>query len=70
MKVHLDRHHKFLEDFDERLRNTGIKDPTHAQVKQLVKEWYDFDLEVDELGTSATVEMDEKCYTMFALKYS
>ena len=69
MIVYLDRHHKFLEDFDNRLRENGIVNPDHVKVKELIKEWYSFDVTVDELGMTATVEMSEQNYTMFALKY-
>lgn len=70
MKVYLNKHHKFLEDFDNRLRDAGISKPSHDDVLHLVKEWYNFDVEVDELGHSATVEMSDENYTLFAIKYS
>ena len=69
MKVYLNRHHKFLEDFDNRLREHEIVNPDHTKVKELIKEWYSFDVDVDELGMTATVEMSEHNYTLFALKY-
>ena len=70
MKVYLNRFHKFLEDFDNRLLENNIKTPSHDEVKKLIKEWYSYDVEVDDIGATATVEMSEENYTLFILKYS
>ncbi len=70
MQVRLDKHHRFLEDFDNRLKDNDLKDLSHVRVKQLIKEWYNFDVEVNDAGTEAWVEMSEQNYTLFAIKYS
>lgn len=70
MRVRLDKHHKFLDDFDNRLRENNIMDLSHSNIKRLALEWYGFEVEVDDYGQEAVVEMPEESYTMFALKYS
>ena len=72
MKVFLNRFHKFLEDYDDRVEKhygTRRADISHAEHLKNLKEWYDFDVIVDELGTEAYVEMTEQNFTMFGLKY-
>lgn len=73
MKVKIHKFHKFLEDYDQRLENHyGMARPAVMYKDHLrhMKNWYGFDVEVDELGNEAYVEMTDQNYTLFALKYS
>ncbi len=73
MRVHVHKFHKFLTDYDSRLeKHYGTINPkiSHQQHLQHINEWYSYDVQVDELGQEAYVEMSDENYTMFAIKYS
>lgn len=72
MRVFLNKFHKFLEDYDNRViaEYGSLKILPYAENLKNLKEWYGFDVEVDEHGTAAWVEMSEENYTLFAIKYS
>lgn len=70
--VHLENFHRFLEDYDNRIiEEYGVlKKLSYETNIRHLKEWYDFDVTVDQFGHYATVEMSEQNYTLFAIKYS
>ena len=71
--VHLTKFHKFFEDYDNRLeKEYGVRNPKleHSEHLRHLRDWYSFDVQIDELGTEALVEMSEENYTLFAIKYS
>lgn len=73
MRVYINRYHKFLEDYDNRLDKAfghNRLNLRHEQHLQLIKEWYSYDVVVDDLGMEAYVEMSDQNYTLFAIKYS
>lgn len=73
MRVHIHKFHKFLDDYDNKLeKHYGTINPslTHAEHIKHINEWYSYDVEVDQFGQEAYVEMSEENYTLFAIKYS
>lgn len=72
MRVYINRYHKFLEDYDNRIiKEYGtLKSLPYQTNLQHLKEWYGYDVEVDDHGFEAWVEMSEQNYTLFAIKYS
>lgn len=70
--VHLEKFHKFLEDYDNRIiKEYGVLQKLSYETNlRHLKEWYDFEVEVDEYGEYATVQMTEQNYTLFMIKYS
>ena len=72
MRVYINRYHKFLEDYDNRLeKEYGVRHPiiSHEQHLKNLKEWYSYDVVVDDLGMEAYVDMSDQNYTLFAIKY-
>lgn len=69
--VHLEKFHKFLEDYDNRIiKEYGVLQKLSYETNlRHLKEWYDFDVTVDEYGEYATVQMTEENYTLFMIKY-
>lgn len=72
MRVYINRYHKFLEDYDNRIEKEygSLRVLPYETNLRHLKEWYGYDVEVDQIGTEAWVEMSEQNYTLFAIKYS
>lgn len=71
MKVYLNKFEKFLEDYDNKViaKYGSLQQLSYKENLNNLKEWYDYDVEVGELGDSACVEMSDHDYTLFAIKY-
>ncbi len=71
MRVYLNRFHKFLEDYDNRIiaEYGSLHVLSHEKNLTHLKEWYGYDVVVDPYGFEAWVEMSEQNYTLFAIKY-
>ena len=41
-----------------------------SQIRALLKEWYDIEVDVDGFGIEATISMPDEVATMFLLKWS
>ncbi len=72
MKVYLNKFHKFLEDYDNRVivKYGSLEKLSYRENLENLKEWYGYDAEVGELGDYVSVEMSPENYTLFAIKYS
>ena len=70
--VHLERFHKFLEDYDNRIIKEygSMQKLSYDTNIRHLKEWYGYDVTVDDHGTEATVSMSDENYTLFMIKYS
>ena len=48
----------------------NIEKQGFSQIRALLKEWYDIDVEVDGFGIEATISMSDEVASMFILKWS
>lgn len=62
---------KLLADFDQRLIDLDLKEASYSTLCVLMKEWYNIDPIVDDIGSKATFTLpDTTDSTMFVLKWS
>lgn len=70
-KLDLEKYQRFWEDFDRRVSELNEAAPmSYSRNIELINEWYDITIEVDELGNSAEVTMNDQDYTWFILKWA
>lgn len=62
--------HLFFEDFEQRLAANPVPPNTSVKVLlELAKDWYGYDIVLDDYGTVANITMTDAEYTMWLLKY-
>lgn len=60
-----------MSEFDYRISEKyGADKPRYAILREHFKDWYNYSVIVDDLGTLAHIEMTEEDFTMFALRWA
>lgn len=63
--------HPFFEDFERRLAENPVPPNTSVKVLlELAKQWYGYDIILDDYGTVAQINMTDAEYTMWLMKWS
>ena len=63
--------HPFFEDFEQKLTANPVPPTTPVNVLlELAKQWYGYDIILDDYGTVAQVTMSDAAYTLWLMKWS
>lgn len=66
--ITIKHNHPFLEDLDRRLSEVP-KAPFKVML-EYAKQWYGYDIIVDDHGACANITMSDSDYTLFLLRWS
>lgn len=71
MKVYITEYPRLLEEFDYKIYEIyNGERPGYGELLKKFKEWYGYDVIIDDLGTMAYIEMTNENFTMFALRWT
>jgi hypothetical protein len=72
--VEINKYHPFVEEYDQTFREK-LK-PTKGTVykfedhKKFIKEWFDYEVDVDPHGFTGRLTMTDEQYTLFLLRWA